>query len=63
MSCFGVATDFRHTSAFSQFGLAVTGSLRMREWLSIVPAASEDYYIVVNHYGRFATAFAETDLL
>ena len=22
----------------------------------------EDYYIVVNHYGRFGTAFAETDL-
>ena len=34
----------------------------MREWPSIVPAASEDYYIVVNHYGRFGTAFAETDL-
>jgi hypothetical protein len=24
--------------------------------------ASEDFYIVVNHYGRFGTAFAETDL-
>ena len=34
----------------------------MREWPSIVPAASEDFYIVVNHYGRFGTAFAETDL-
>ena len=22
----------------------------------------EDYYIVVNHFGRFGTAFAETDL-
>ena len=33
--------------------------LRMREWPSIVPAAPEDYYIVVNHYGRFGTAFAE----
>ena len=29
---------------------------------SIVPGAPEDYYIVVNHYGRFGTAFAETDL-
>ena len=34
----------------------------MREWPSIVPAAAEDYYIVVNHYGRFGIAFAETDL-
>ena len=34
----------------------------MREWPSIVPGAPEDYYIVVNHYGRFDTAFAETDL-
>ena len=34
----------------------------MREWPSIVPGAPEDYYIVVNHYGRFGTAFAETDL-
>jgi len=29
---------------------------------SIVPAASEDYYIVVNRFGRHGTAFAETDL-
>jgi hypothetical protein len=34
----------------------------MREWPSIVPGAPEDYYIVVNHYSRFGTAFAETDL-
>ena len=34
----------------------------MREWPSIVPGAPEDFYIVVNHYGRFGTAFAETDL-
>ena len=34
----------------------------MREWPSIVPVAPEVYYIVVNHYGRFGTAFAETDL-
>ena len=34
----------------------------MREWPSIVPGAPEDYYIVINHYGRFGTAFAETDL-
>ena len=34
----------------------------MREWPSIVPGAPEDYYIVVNHFGRFGTAFAETDL-
>ena len=34
----------------------------MREWPSIVPGAPEDYYIVVNHYGRYGTAFAETDL-
>jgi hypothetical protein len=33
----------------------------MREWPSIVPVAPEVYYIV-NHYGRFGTAFAETDL-
>jgi hypothetical protein len=34
----------------------------MREWPSIVPGTPEDYYIVVNHYGRFGTAFAKTDL-
>ena len=34
----------------------------MRDWPSIVPGASEDFYLVVNHYGRFGTAFAETDL-
>ena len=34
----------------------------MRTVPSIVPVASEDFYIVVNHYGRFGTAFAETDL-
>jgi hypothetical protein len=34
----------------------------MPEWPSIVPGAPENYYIVVNHYGRFGTAFAETDL-
>ena len=34
----------------------------MREWPSIVPAASEDFYIVVNRFGRFGTAFVETAL-
>ncbi len=34
----------------------------MREWPSIVPGAPEDCSIVVNHYGRFSAAFAETDL-
>ena len=34
----------------------------MREWPSIVPGAPEDYFIVVNHYGQFGSAFAETDL-
>ena len=34
----------------------------MRNWPSIVPAASEDFYIVVNHFGSLGTAFAETDL-
>jgi hypothetical protein len=34
----------------------------MREWPSIVPGAPEDYYLVINHYGRFGTAFAETDI-
>ena len=34
----------------------------MRNWPSIVPGTPEDYYIVVNHFGRFGTAFAETDL-
>jgi hypothetical protein len=34
----------------------------MREWPSIVPGAPEDYYIVVNRYGRLGAAFAETDL-
>ena len=35
----------------------------MREWPSIVPGAPERYCIVVNHYGRFGAAFAETDLV
>ena len=34
----------------------------MREWPSIVPVAPEDYYIVVNTFGRFGAAFVETDL-
>ena len=34
----------------------------MRDWPSIVPAASEDFYLVVNDFGRFGTALAETDL-
>jgi hypothetical protein len=34
----------------------------MREWPSIVPGTPEDCYIVVNRYGRFGAAFAETDL-
>jgi hypothetical protein len=34
----------------------------MRNWPSIVPGAAEDFYIVVKHFGRFGTAFAETDL-
>ena len=34
----------------------------MCKWTSIVPTTPEDYYIVVNHYGRFGPAFAETDL-
>ena len=34
----------------------------MREWPSIVPGALEDYYIVVNHFGRLGTSFAENDL-
>jgi len=33
----------------------------MRTVPSIVPAASEDFYVVVNHYGS-GIAFAETDL-
>jgi hypothetical protein len=34
----------------------------MREWPSIVPGSPEDYFIIINQYGRFGTAFAETDL-
>ena len=34
----------------------------MREWPSIVPGTPEDDYIVVNHYGRYGPAFAETDI-
>jgi hypothetical protein len=34
----------------------------MREWPSTVPGTPEDYDIVIIHYGRFGTAFAETDL-
>ena len=34
----------------------------MRDWPSIVPGTPEDYYIVINRYGRLGTAFVETDL-
>ena len=34
----------------------------MREWPSLVPGALEDFYLVINRYGRHGTAFAETDL-
>jgi hypothetical protein len=33
----------------------------MRNWPSLVPAASEDFYIVVNHFGRHGTV-VETNL-
>jgi hypothetical protein len=36
--------------------------LRMRDWPSIAPGAPEDYYIVINRYGEYGPAFAETDL-
>ena len=29
---------------------------------SIVPSTPEDYYVVINHFGRFGSAFAETDI-
>ena len=34
----------------------------MSNWPSLVPGTPEDYFIVVNHFGRFGTAFVETDL-
>jgi hypothetical protein len=34
----------------------------MRTEPSIVPGTPEDFHIVINHYGRYGTAFAETDL-
>jgi len=34
----------------------------MRQVPSIVPSAADDYYIVINHFGRHGTAFVETDL-
>ena len=34
----------------------------MREWPSIIPDPSEDYYVVLNSYGRHGVAFPETDL-
>jgi hypothetical protein len=34
----------------------------MREWPSLVPGALEDFYLVINRYGRHGTAFAETDI-
>jgi hypothetical protein len=33
----------------------------MRTGPSIVPGITEDYYIVLNSYGRYGVAFAETD--
>jgi len=37
-------------------------ALPLSEWPSIVPGTPEDFYLVVNQYGRFGTAFAGTDL-
>ena len=34
----------------------------MRTDPSIVPSSPEDFYIVINRYGRHGVAFAETDL-
>jgi hypothetical protein len=34
----------------------------MRNLPSLVPAASEDFYIVLNSFGRHGTAFVEADL-
>jgi len=34
----------------------------MRTDPSIVPGSPEDFYIVINRYGRHGVAFAETDL-
>ena len=34
----------------------------MREWNSIVPAAAEDYYLVVNRYGRYGVRRTDLDL-
>jgi hypothetical protein len=34
----------------------------MRDWPSIVPGTPEDFYLVVNDFGRLGTAFVETDL-
>ncbi len=34
----------------------------MRELLSIVPGVPENTYLVVNHFGRWGSAFVETDL-
>ena len=34
----------------------------MRNSPSLVPAASEDFYIVLNSFGRHGTAFVEADL-
>ena len=34
----------------------------MREWPSIVSGAPEDFFVVINRYGQFGPAFAETGL-
>ena len=34
----------------------------MREMPSIIPGPPEDFYIVINRYGRPGVAFSETDL-
>jgi len=34
----------------------------MRDWPSIVPGTPEEFYLVVNDFGRLGTAFVETDL-
>jgi hypothetical protein len=34
----------------------------MRSGPSIVPGSPENFYIVLNHYGRHGVAFAETDI-
>jgi hypothetical protein len=59
---------YRDTAYHPWSGVSISGNrlrepeLHMRERPTIIPGAPEEFCIVINRYGSFGAAFAETDL-